>query len=189
VTATPRRGSPRRGSPFCSLNSIPGVRYRSQSVPVLVPICGSMDMPTHPQPFTILPFVRCGRCTKRNGASAANRCTDADRRRFRARKRRFSAPSWVVARPERQQPLENRGFRGVFDGHGSGARETPPPVSRLRLPWSLPVFVVGRLSGRWPARCCASRQTSPCRRGRQRWPLQRAAAASREGSRSSGRER
>lgn len=128
-------------------------------------------------------WAKSAQSAKRNGASAANRCTDAPSAPFPAPERAVLSalasklPGWSAV---------NRLRIGVFAGF---LTVTAPPVRRLRLPRSLPVFVVGRLSGRWPARCCASRQTSPCRRGLRRWPLQRAAAASRGGSQSSSRER
>lgn len=50
-------------------------------------------------------------------------------------------------------------------------------------------FAAGRLSGRWPARCFASRSTSPCRRGSRRLPPPCATAASRAKPRSSNRAR
>jgi hypothetical protein len=70
-----------------------------------------------------------------------------------------------------------------------GVQEKPPSrfTWALPLPPSLPIFLVDRLSGRWPAHCCASPQTSPFHRDLRRWPLLRAAAASREGSPSSNR--
>src|SRR5271163_3383357 len=48
-----------------------------------------------------------------------------DRHRFPPQKSRFSTPSWVVSRREGHQPASELGFRGIFDGADSRARENP----------------------------------------------------------------